>query len=194
MKQLKLLVLALAGLFTVASTQVQAEVLPGDVGSAECRALQAEVQASLGSEPTEPTVLFRNPGQFMKTVQQIVSPELEAGNITEECSSCITNQYARRIPVEEQGACGPESPNPECAPATCDTFIPCDNPVGCAIPICVSIAEGGGVCHEGTTACGGLTNCSSTADCAAEPPGTICALQTCCGVGVCLPPSTFCNP
>lgn len=203
----KILILALVGLFTVAFTQVEAQLLqrkprpapiimlpadpvPGDVGTVECALVQATVWENLGSEPLEPTMLYKNHGQFMKAVQQIVSPELEAGNITEECSSCITNQYARRLPVEEQERCGPPSPDPECAPATCETFIPCEENQTCDVPVCGSIVEGGGACVEGAASCASLLPCTTSADC----PSGLCFKDSCCVISVCQPEANFCNP
>ena len=185
-----LITLGLVALVSFLCMPAWAQPAPGDVGSPECAQLQARVQANLGSEPSEPTMLFRNHGQFMKAVQQIVSPELEAGNITEECSSCITNQYARRIAVADQEACGPLSPDPECAPATCATFIPCEENETCDVPVCGSIVEGGGACVEGAAGCAGLLPCQTSADCASG----LCFKDSCCGISVCQTIENFCNP
>lgn len=80
---------------------------------------------------------------------------------------------------------------PECAGATCATFVPCATPgAGCTDPVCVRIAVvNNGQCVEGTTPCAGLSDCLTSADC-----GTgICAVDTCCGRNVCVPASVFCS-
>ena len=155
---------------------------PGDVGSLECRAVQLEAQAAV--DAGQP---YKNHGKMVSTAAKVQSPYVEDGTITEECSSCIINQFARRIATTDQTACGPDVPvNPECAPATCATFIPCNEGGNCgSYGVCVSIAEGGGTCLYGPTPCAGLTLCpGGTTDCGA---GEICAVNTCCGDPVCVP-------
>jgi hypothetical protein len=126
----------------------------------------------------------------MRVVANMVGPHVEAGDIDSVCASCIVHQFARRIPIAEQEPCGPDSPDPECEGATCATFTPCNLPNNCTSPVCVTIAEGGGVCVEGTTPCAGLIPCpGGTGDC---PPGSLCAIETCCGDPVCVPESVFC--
>ncbi len=75
---------------------------PGDVGSPECLAVQLEAQTAVGSGGP-----YRNHGQLVRTAARSVSPHLEADDISEECSSCIVHQFARRIPVDGQESCGP---------------------------------------------------------------------------------------
>jgi len=117
-----------------------------DVGDPDCRQLQLEAQ-QLGDEANN--ILAKNHGQWMKLVTRITSPELEAENITEECSSCIVSQYARRIPVAEQVPCGPVT---SCEPQTCGNFtLDCDeaegaNCVGGPVFGCVETADGKGAC------------------------------------------------
>ena len=156
---------------------------------AECRALQLEVQGAVGNE--DPAI-YRNHGAYVSTVAHLVGPEVEQGNISEECASCIISQFARRIPVEEQTPCGPDAPPaPECEGASCGNFLPCNEPNSCESPVCVTTSEGGGACLEGTTPCAGLSACpGGVGDC---PPGYVCAVQTCCGGPVCVPPSAFCE-
>ncbi len=72
-----------------------------DVGSFECGEVQVAAQDAVAAGG-----LYRNHGQLVRTAANVVSPSLEAGDITEECSSCIINQFARRIPIEEQEPCG----------------------------------------------------------------------------------------
>jgi hypothetical protein len=67
----------------------------------ECLAVQLAAQAAVaGGGP------YRNHGQLVSTAAHVVSPAEEAGEITEECASCIMNQFARRIPIAEQTSCG----------------------------------------------------------------------------------------
>jgi len=83
----------------------------------------------------------------------------------------------------------PVDPNPECEGATCGNFIPCNPTSGCIDPVCAT-TQFGGVCLEGATGCGGLPTCTTNSDCAV--PGAVCAVDTCCVVGVCIEPSLFC--
>ena len=163
--------------------------ISGDDGlNSTCRALQLEVQAAVGNE-TRPR--YRNHGAYVSTVAHMVGIHVGV-DITEECASCIISQFARRIPIEDQRPCGPDSPNPECEGATCSTFLPCNLPNSCTAPVCGTLAEGGGLCVEGLTPCAGLIQCpGGTGDC---PDGYLCFVESCCGVPVCMPPSTFCQP
>ena len=86
--------------------------------------------------------------------------------------------------------CDCANPSPECEGATCTTFIPCNEPNDCVDPVCVTTAEGGGACLEGATPCAGLPDCNATSDC---PEGWICAVETCCGRPVCVPPDAYCE-
>ena len=163
-------------------------VLAQDVGSGECRTVQLEAQEAAG-DPAD----YKNHGKWVSTAARVVSPYTEDGTITEECSSCIINQFARRIPIAEQEACGPDVPDlPECAPASCGNFIPCTEGGNCGSEgVCVQTdaTPSGGTCVNGLTPCPGLAPCASTADCAL---GAICAFETCCGDPVCVPPEAFC--
>jgi hypothetical protein len=72
-----------------------------DVGSQFCGQVQADAQDAVESGGD-----YRNHGQMVKTAANAVDPYTGTGAISEECSSCIVNQFARRIPIEEQEACG----------------------------------------------------------------------------------------
>ena len=76
---------------------------------------------------------------------------------------------------------------PECAAATCSTFVPCAPNPNC---VCASITGGGagGVCLDGTTLCAPLQRCFD-GNC---PPGSVCAINTCCDEPVCVPQEQFC--
>jgi len=67
-----------------------------------CGELQAMVQETVGNE--DPAV-YRNHGAYVSTVANLVDPYLESGQIDSVCASCIVNQFARRIPIEEQVPC-----------------------------------------------------------------------------------------
>jgi hypothetical protein len=74
-------------------------------------------------------------------------------------------------------------PHPECVGATCATFIACSS----ANPDCVCVTtDDGGFCVPGSTSCAGLAPCpgGTSAEC---PSGSHCAVDTCCGSGVCVP-------
>jgi hypothetical protein len=72
--------------------------------------------------------------------------------------------------------------HPECAGATCSTFIPCSSSNGDCV--CVAIAGGGGICVPGSTACASLQDCGENNSC---PPGSVCGINSCCGHGECIP-------
>jgi Cys-rich repeat protein len=174
-------------LLVLLSSPVWAQT-PGDVGTAKCREVQLAAQNAVNNVLVPP----KNHGQLMKVVTRVTSPEKEAGNITAACESCIVSQFARQIPIADQKPCGPDlpPPRPECAPATCSTFIPCEQgaPATCSVPVCISTPEGQGFCVDGTTSCD-QQGCTASSDC---PSGEVCAINTCCGTGVCIPPEAFC--
>jgi hypothetical protein len=98
------------------------------------------------------------------------------GNVCAETQTCVA------------GACA-DTPNPSCAGADCNTFIPCSTNTDC---VCTTVAEGGGLCVPGSTSCGGLVPCpNGTTDC---PAGQLCAVGTCCGQNVCIPVALECPP
>ena len=180
----KLFNLLLVGLFMLVAVQAMAQEPVGDVGSQACGDVQIEAQeAVIDGMP------YGNHGQMVKTAANVVSPYLEGEEVTEECSSCIVHQFARRIPIDEQENCGPESPDPECEAATCETFVPCDNPAGCTSPVCTSIVEGGGVCAEGTTPCADLEPCETSDDCT----DGYCVKDSCCVFSVCITEAIRCG-
>ena len=50
----------------------------------------------------------KNHGKMVSTAAKLVSIYEEEEEITDECASCIINQFARRIPILEQETCGVE--------------------------------------------------------------------------------------
>ncbi len=76
---------------------------------------------------------------------------------------------------------------PECAAATCKTFVPCAPNPDC---VCASLsgAGAGGVCVDGSVLCNTLVTCFD-GNC---PPGSVCAIDTCCINPVCVPQELFC--
>src|SRR6266540_558043 len=58
---------------------------------------------------------YKNPGKGVSTAANAQDPFVQTGSIDEECSSCIMNQFARRIPVADQETCGPDCAHPLCA-------------------------------------------------------------------------------
>jgi len=95
--------LVFALIVTVVTTGFLTAQAPGDVGSPECRAVQLETQAAVDAGGP-----YKNHGQMVRTAANTQDPYLEAGDITEECSSCIMNQFARKIAIADQTACGPD--------------------------------------------------------------------------------------
>lgn len=77
----------------------------GEPGSPECGAAQVDAQfAVLEGAP------YRNHGQMTSVAAQVIDAYESLGDITEECSSCVVSQFARRIPVGDQEACGVPCP------------------------------------------------------------------------------------
>lgn len=172
MKTLPIAALGVTLVLTISSVALAQQ--PADVGSFECRALQKSVQAEVGDESTAGK---RNHGQFVKTVAHLVGPHVESGEITEECASCIVSQFARRILIANQRACGPDVRS--CQPQTCGTFTICDPEVSC---FCFEMVEGGGVCVNDYF-CANAVRCpNGTSDC---PLGSVCTTNTCCGEPLC---------
>lgn len=65
---------------------------PGNVGTPECREVQLAAQAAVVNG-----MPYTNHGQMVRTAARVTSLAEEAGEITEECASCIVRQFARRI-------------------------------------------------------------------------------------------------
>ena len=83
----------------------------GDVGSRECGAAQDACLDAIA--PDE----FKNHGKKVSACAK--ASNTDAGfDITDECHSCIVNQVARRIPVDEQENCGREF-----VAASCDDLV-----------------------------------------------------------------------
>jgi len=72
-----------------------------DVGTSACGLVQSVAQNAVDYGGP-----YRNHGRMVRTAARTVSQFVEAAVITEECSSCIVSQFARRIPAEEQESCG----------------------------------------------------------------------------------------
>jgi len=93
--------IGVSGMFVALAPRVWGQAA-GDVGSVECRVVQLDVQGAITSGGP-----YKNLGQLVSAAANVVSAAEEAGEITEECSSCIMNQFARRVPIGDQIACGP---------------------------------------------------------------------------------------
>lgn len=74
---------------------------PGDTCSPECLQVQTEVQKAVLSG-----IPYKNHGQLVKTVTHLVNKEKKAGRINGRCAACIKNQFAQRVPLNEQEPCG----------------------------------------------------------------------------------------
>ena len=80
----------------------------------------------------------------------------------------------------------PVVPNTQkCAASSCGKFISCGANNSC---ICAATPEGTGVCIYGSTSCSNPT-CTTSADCGDE---MVCAINTCCGKGICTRPQNVC--
>lgn len=164
---------------------------PGDVGTVECRAVQTDAQNAvrkLGQVKTH--------GKLVSTAAKVVSAAQDAGQITEECASCIVSQFARRVTVSEQTPCGPNCPpgfqevptgcgevrvlclvpQSACGVAgiDCCPACVCDNQACCTeLPFCDLLLPSGDIVPCGPTPpqCIGPGNfgCLGPADCCFEP-------------------------
>jgi len=169
----KLFALALIGLFSVMVAQAWAAE-PGDVGSAECLNVQLEAQ-----EAVERGGPYKNHGQMVSTAAKVVSEYVCIEEvITYECASCIMNQFARRIPIDQQEPCGFDF---SCEAQSCGNYTWDCNPARC---VCFELAEGGGVCINNFL-CAPAEDCpNGTSDC---PEGKVCTVNTCCETPKCAP-------
>lgn len=185
------LVVAMVAVLGLSTTLIAQE--PGDVGSRECRLVQLEAQDTVDADGP-----YKNHGQMVRTAANVVSPYDESGDITEECASCIMNQFARRIQIGDQEACGPDIPT--CAdPGVCGDFTNCVED-GCPRPegapewdngICFTLYDDSGVCLHDYW-CADVTECvNGPSDCAV---GEVCVVDSCCVVNTCVPPAYFCWP
>ncbi len=96
----------------------------GDVGSAECRAVQRGAQDAVldaapprhrGSSASRDRVSPRSvkalTAKRVKTAASMVVRSKKMGEISGSCASCIINQFAHRIPIEDQQRCGQDPPD-----------------------------------------------------------------------------------
>ncbi|MCK5515220.1 MAG: hypothetical protein KAJ00_12025 [Deltaproteobacteria bacterium] len=97
------IVLSLLGFSFITLSQALAEE-PGDIGTVECREVQLQIQDTVDMEGIEAN--SKNHGQFVKAVVRLVKAARKEKLITGKCASCIFTQFAIRIPIEEQKACG----------------------------------------------------------------------------------------
>jgi hypothetical protein len=75
-------------------------------------------------------------------------------------------------------------PHPECVGASCGNFIPCSG----QNPDCVCVdTDQGGFCVPGSTPCAGLPLCPGGNSSECPSSDFVCARNTCCGPGVCVP-------
>ena len=95
-------VLSLIGFSFVTFSQALAQE-PGDIGTVECQETQLQIQNIIEMEGP-----YKNHGQFVKAVVHLVKSAKKEEQITGKCASCIFTQFALRIPIEDQDACGPD--------------------------------------------------------------------------------------
>jgi len=98
------------------------QVWAQDVGSVACGQVQLAAQSAVASGGP-----YRSHGALVSTAAAVVDASEVAGGITEECSSCIVNQFARRIPIPEQTACGR---------ADCGDCLTTGHGTGCEVATC----------------------------------------------------------
>jgi hypothetical protein len=148
---------------------------PGDIGSAEC--WEAQVGAQTAIESGGP---YKNHGQSVRAVANVVGAAVAAGTITEACASCITNQFARRIPIAEQAPCGQPQQGfcmPTCGVSSCDGVTGCLQTCG-GVPWCRCVSTTEGHACIFAMFCT-FRPCTSSLECSS---GEVCFTQGCCDV------------
>ena len=103
-----LMALLIIGLSIITLSQALA-IKPGDMGTEECREIQLQIQDTVEMEGP-----YKNHGQLVRAVVNAVNYSKKAKIITGNCASCIIKQFARRIPIERQRACGPDIETEAC--------------------------------------------------------------------------------
>jgi hypothetical protein len=104
-------------------------------------------------------------------------------------SACVRSCLQTFPPGRERGECVRQCRDEACLGGTCDEGFPqCNNNPDC---ICFQTAEGGGLCFDvrKDQTCDLYQQCTTSLDC---PSGHICAINTCCGFGICIAPKQFC--
>jgi hypothetical protein len=96
------IVLSLLGFSFLTLSQALAQEI-GSIGTVECREVQLQIQNTVDMEDH-----YKNHGQLVKTVVHALKSAKKAKLITGKCASCIFTQFALRIPIDEQKACGPD--------------------------------------------------------------------------------------
>jgi hypothetical protein len=71
-------------------------------GSSTCGAIQKTIQLAF-PDPRP----YRNHGSYVSAIAQSVAAAEEAELITDDCSGCIVNQFARGVSITDQQPCGP---------------------------------------------------------------------------------------
>ena len=164
----KLLTLVLIGLFLGIVPKVWAQ----GVGSPECLMVQLDAQAAVTAGGP-----YLRHGHLVRTAAAVVDAAVVAGDIDEECASCIMNQFARGIPIAEQTACGEE------ACEVCEGDF-CADQTECGED-CFNLCPAGGgscFCHQ-EISCTDATPCVTDSDC---PTDWRCS-HSCCGEDMCHP-------
>jgi hypothetical protein len=107
----------------------------GAVGRYACGAVQHSIQLAVGNyDPSK----YANRGAYVREVAKRTSVGVTGELITEDCAECIVSQFAKRIPVASQAACGPiVAPT-----ATCDALQPSQRQVDAAGALVVDAAPG----------------------------------------------------
>lgn len=166
---MKKIIAILVVMFALIATQAYAQT-PGDVGTGQCYKVQLAAQQAVSDGGP-----YKNHGALVRTAAAVVSSAEFALEITAECSSCIMNQFARGIPIEEQAPCGSE-----CEGQTCGYFTP-DCNADIQPCFCFKKVDGSGACVD-TFYC--ETPCATDADC---PTDQACYIETCCEQPYCGP-------
>ena len=88
-------------------------ILGGTVGSSSCRAVQKSIQIAFADRSGD-----SNHGQYISAIARSASVAQNANIITDACSSCIVDQFARKIPIVQQQTCGVLVPPTQSCQAT----------------------------------------------------------------------------
>jgi hypothetical protein len=87
--------------------QIVSSAPKATAGSSRCGAVQKSVQLSVGDYGAAQYGTIRD---YIAAVDLRVDHALDAHLIDRKCALCITNEFVREIPVEQQASCGPLVP------------------------------------------------------------------------------------
>jgi hypothetical protein len=169
----------------------------GDCETNGCPTVPAQIDCSDGNACTADACISRLGCAHREAVTCVPPDRCTASVCAPGTGACVTTPIvcpAGSTCDLATGDCKVEgAPDPECAGQSCGNFTTCNAGGSCgADGVCASTFEGGGLCINRHTRCRGLTYCyrAGSSEC---NPGEICIVDSCCGLGVCVPGSQYCS-